>query len=326
MWYLFPSTSVTRGCMNPAKRHHYVPEGLIRPWIWSEDVGKVRGYFWNTWRQALHCRDEGPKAFCCRPDLFTVASSTVAPDVIETDFFGIVDTAGIRARDILLERGPRALLDTERSDFIRLLLSLDARRPELVQKYRAYGKTLKTLIDADEDVQALAQKYGINQRPSDWFEDYTGVLYEDEALSVIQTVSESPRIGNILMGCHWSIRHFSPGTSELTLSDRPLIRMGATISNNFLWLLPLSPRSLLCISPRRDVIERFQNTRANEIIHDANENGVLQSDMYVFSRQQHDDRSWLAKRLRERSAEIELRGEILPPSNQPQGTLISDEG
>jgi len=292
--------------MNASRRHHYVPETLIKPWVLGASEGIVRGFYWNRWQRKIAYRDGGPKAFCCREDLLTVASTTVKPDLIETDYFGPVDTLGSRARDRLLSEGPNGLSDEEKSNFIRLLLSLDARRPEQVQIYRAYGETFKALIDADEEVQALARKHRINRRPSEWFEDYTGVLYEDEALSVIQRVSDNPRIGNILMGCYWSVRTFSEGSPELTLSDRPLLRLGGALTGNFLWLLPLSPNSLLCISPRRDVIEKFQSTRTKEVIHEANIGGALQSDRYVFSCQSHSDVGWLAKRLKERLTQLEV--------------------
>lgn len=284
---------------NPSVRHHYVPEALIRPWV-IPGTGIVRGFHWNPWQSKIRFKEGGPKAFCCEDHLLTVRSSTVAPDIIETDFFSPIDSHGAIARDKLVSVGPHGLSDEEKSNLIRLLLSLDVRRPEWVRKLRAYGETLKSLIDADPEVLELATRHRIHQRPSDWFEDLTGVLYEDEALSIIQKAADNPRIGEVLMGCRWSVRTFGRGDPELTLSDRPLLRLGSTLDSRFLWLLPLSPRSLLCIAPSRNIIDRFNSTRPKQVIHETNIGGVLQSDHFVFSREVHGEGGWLAKRLRDR--------------------------
>lgn len=285
--------------MAPSSRHHYVPETLMKPWAISE--GKLRGYKWDVWKDRLRSKELGPKAFCCEPDLLTVSSGAVSPDIIETDFFGPVDSRGAEARDKMLTSGIQALSDIEKSDFIRLLLSLDVRRPEWVSKLRAGGQKLKEALNADVEVQTLASRYGITSSPADWFEDRTGVLYEDEALGLIQNLSDNPQVGNILMRCRWGLRKFSREEGELILSDRPLIRCGGTYTGNFLWLLPLSPLHLLCISPLPHVMQHFFGSAGKRIVNETNITGVLQSDTWVFSRRIHKDSDWLAKRLRQRA-------------------------
>lgn len=290
-----------------AKRHHYVPETLMKPW--TRSGGLVRGYYWDHRRQTLRYKELGPKAFCCLPNLFTLKSAAAVPDAIEREFFQMVDTAGAAARDKLNFNGVRSLKDTERSDFIRLLLSLDTRRPSVVKKLREGGEFLREQLDNDPEVRRLAARERISSRPSIWFEQQTGVLYEDEALSLIQSTTDNPRIGNILMNAGWGLRRLGPTAPEVVLSDRPLIRFGSTLSLDFVWVLPLSPKLLFFITPDEEKARRISRASDKVLVHNINSDSVAQADKFVFSIGDHFDRSWLGKRMRAKpKAEPEAQG------------------
>ncbi len=297
--------------MGEAKRHHYVPEALMKPWARTQGI--VRGYEWDRHRQQLRWKELGPKSFCCRYKLFAPTSKTLAPDLIEAGLFVPVDDMGAKARDKLLRDGVHSLSDKEKSHFIRLLLSLDARRPEWVRRLRQGGQVLKAALDNDVEVQEIARRVGLERPPSDWLEERRGLNFEDRALLLIQNLVDNPRLGAILMACHWRVRRFPSGSPELTLSDRPLIREGSTFGDGFRWLMPLAPDSLLCISPSSHVDRLFCDSSAKLVIHYTNAAGTLQADRWVFSCEQHSEASWLGKRLRERSQQLERNDRLEAP-------------
>lgn len=260
----------------------------------------MRGYYWDHRRGTLRYKELGPKAFCCLPNLFTLKGPAAVPDAIEREFFQMVDAAGAVARDKLTNIGVASLTDAERSDFIRLLLSLDTRRPSIVKKIREGGEFLREQLDNDPEVQQLAARENINSRPSIWFEQETGVMYEDEALSLIKSTTDNPKIGNILMNAEWGLRQLGSAAPEVVLSDRPLIRFGSTISWDFVWILPLSPKILFFITPDKAKAERIGKASDRFLVHSINTDGVSQCDKFIFSTGDHNDQSWLAKRMRAR--------------------------
>ena len=91
----------------PSKRHHYVPETLMKPWLRPGNV--MRGHYWDTHRNALRFQEKGAKGFCAQEHLFTISTRDDPPDVIERDTFGRVDGRGAAARDKLVRGGPSAL-------------------------------------------------------------------------------------------------------------------------------------------------------------------------------------------------------------------------
>ena len=59
---------------NEPRRHHYVPEFLLRPWVkeWKPKQALLRGYYWNKHFQTLRFREKGVGAFCFSIDLLTL--------------------------------------------------------------------------------------------------------------------------------------------------------------------------------------------------------------------------------------------------------------
>lgn len=60
--------------LNEPRRHHYVPEFLLRPWArnWTNGQLQLRGHYWDTHRKTLRYRQNGVGAFCHSIDLLTL--------------------------------------------------------------------------------------------------------------------------------------------------------------------------------------------------------------------------------------------------------------
>lgn len=101
-------------------------------------------------------KEKGLDGFCFQLDLLTLKSHNLGRDAIERIFFGEVDTKGAIARDLLLQSGPQSLTGEQRCDFARLLLSLDVRRPIIVEKLRNEGtETNKASFDSDPEILSV---------------------------------------------------------------------------------------------------------------------------------------------------------------------------
>lgn len=282
-----------------SKRHHYVPETLMKPWLRAGNI--MRGYYWDDHRNCLRYHEKGRKGFCAQNDLLTISTRDDPPDLIERDTFGRVDGRGAIARDKLLDGGPSALDADEKHDFIRLLLSLDVRRPDVVKQLRGGGDYLRQKLDDDPEVQTLAAIFGLKEAPSKFLEAYHGTSFEDRSLRLIEKLTDSSRVSEIVVRSKWVVRRLSSSASEVVLSDRPLVRVGGTFTADFIWALPLKRDAVFFATPNATIAEKIRRASERMVVHEVNAASVAQADRYVFSTIDHAEDGWLAKRLRERA-------------------------
>src|SRR5687768_932685 len=93
-----------------SRRHHFVPEALLRPWLVDQNGQSVlQGYHWHPYHQTLSCKRRGLDAFCNQIDLLTLNTHPQGVDAIERSFFAKIDDEGAKARDKLIEGDPKSL-------------------------------------------------------------------------------------------------------------------------------------------------------------------------------------------------------------------------
>jgi len=210
-----------------SRNHHFVPQFLLRPWC---NKGLLHGYWWDTRQDKLACKKNGPKSFCWHRDLLRLRTRNVQRDAIETNIFQDIDTRGAKARNRLMESGPSGLSEDERCDFVRLLLSLEARRPVNVRKIREGRQFLVDSIDNNPGMRAIMAAEGLVETPSEYYERETGIFLEDDALTIIQSLVDNPKVGGKLINAHWLIIQLGRFDGSLVLSDRPLINSSVVCS------------------------------------------------------------------------------------------------
>ena len=232
--------------MEERRDHHFVPKLLLRPWLIESADGQwnLFGYWWNSRKQRLDLKRRGLNAFCWQLDLLTLKRHHLGRDVMEKVFFGEIDTNGAIARDILLEHGPNKLTGNQRCDFVRLLLSLDARRPVVVGRLRTEGMSyLGNALDASPEIRNALAEHGIEDTPSSFAEGQLGWCLENRALAVIQKLVDNPAVGGRMINAYWAVRGLGQHDGSLVLSDRPLIRIHGYNSPGATWVLPLTPHA-----------------------------------------------------------------------------------
>ena len=207
--------------MQTVSKHHYVPEFLLKKWAPNPHDSCVRGYYWNGYRNGISSITKGAKAFCFEFDLFSVNVSHLPSDVLETDFLVPIDTQGAAAVDRMLKDSTAALTGDDRSDFTRLLFSLEYRRPHMVHQLRECGpKIIKQDIDGDESLRSALQQHGFTEDPSSYAKKL-GCISEDHAVAQVQTLVDDRNFGQKFVNSHWSIAQTRPEQGTFILSDRP---------------------------------------------------------------------------------------------------------
>lgn len=263
-----------------ARRHHYVPRFLLRPWTTD---GYLHGYYWDGFKQDVHVRKLGVSAFCHELDLFSLETSDVPFDALESEFFGHVDDLGAKAAAKLVKNGPTGLAADERSDFGRLLLSLEARRPVNVAAIKEKGaRHFESELNHDPEILGAFKREGINKKPSEFWRDIGHNSLADRALLMIQKLVDNPKVGKVLINGHWRVYHLGTGDGSLVLSDRPLIRTEGYDQPKTVWALPLSPKALFVASNSLSVVQNFDRQTRFQLRKRMNESSLNQVDRYVF--------------------------------------------
>lgn len=285
--------------ISEARKHHFVPKLLLRPWVKSnaQNQNLLCGYYWNDKRAQLEKKCKGLDGFCSQLDLLTLKSHNLGRDAIERIFFGEVDTKGAISRDILLKSGPQSLTGEQRCDFSRLLLSLDVRRPVIVEKLRnAWTETYKASLDNDPEILSAMSEAGIGETPSSYYERHTGASFEDIGIATIQRLVDNPKIGGQLINAHWYVKHLGEYDGSLVLADRPLIRIRGYDHPGGAWVLPLTPKAAFIAVNHLENLKRMQRVTPQRFAKQTNYSSAGQAERFVFSADNFHER-WLSKFL-----------------------------
>ena len=242
----------------------------------------------------LRAKKRGVGAFCRQPDLLTTRKRSGLSDALEHEFESI-DTPGINARNVMLGEGVTSLSPDERCDFAYFLMSLELRRRNHVEKGRAAAKSVKQNVDNDLELHEAIRSSGIVETPSQlWESNRADVIFEEESfLRMMRNVARDPETRDYLVNANWFIVSLGQTDGTLVLADRPLVKTQGYFSppQSWWWLLPLSPRHALVITPNKLKLEEPKEFRQW-----VNNQSATQADKYVFSIDEKDS-EWLGSIL-----------------------------
>lgn len=266
---------------NPSREHHYVPRFLLRPW--TQD-GNLNGYYWDPFLFQVKVRSKGVAYFCKKIDLLTLSGRGAKADLIETEFFGRIDDLGAKSAAKLRDCDPDELTLEERTDFARLLLSLDARRPSSVTKLsREYPVALAKALNEDPEIEKAFSDAKVSEEPLVYWERNLGFSREDQALLTLQRLVDNPIVGERLLNANWIVVRLKQDHGTLLISDRPLVRIHAFDHENALWALPLGPNLLFIASNSMHTISNIESLGRREVRKLMNISSINQIDKFIFA-------------------------------------------
>jgi Protein of unknown function (DUF4238) len=263
-----------------SREHHFVPRFLLRGWVVD---GKIAGYY-RARDGSIRSRELGVGAFCKELDLLAIRAHGKSPDALEKQFFGHVDTRGAVVAKKLLASGPDGLTAEERSDFGRLLLSLEVRYPENVARLRGdVANQLKDLLDSDTEVLRAIADAGEARKPSEIYEDHAATDFASRALLLSQKLVDNAEVGGRLINAAWRVYHLRQTDGTLLLADRPLVRCKGYDEPASFWMLPLTPKAVFVAANSQATVHAFDRASGHRFRKRANANSIAQAARYIFA-------------------------------------------
>jgi len=266
-------------------RHHYVPEGLLSSWERknSSNQNLVLAYQWDTFQRKVVIVSRSTKSFCWEKDLNSLIRHPMGRDALETQFFGPIDDKGLAAKQVLIDGGLNALTNQQRQDFCIFLMSLRARRPEVIAKLRTDGAAiLIDGLDTDTQISQVLNEQGISDKASVHYEKITQTSIQDRAQLNVQKLILNEAVGKILINANWGVYSLR-GNSSFMLSDEPLVTLGKYDSPQAMWLLPLGPKHLFYAANFIKDAKNISTSRSDILAKKMNIDSISQADKFVFS-------------------------------------------
>jgi hypothetical protein len=281
--------------MSKEGKHHYIPVFYLKQWAGAD--GRICEF--SKPYDRVKPRRVHPDGTAYVHGLNTIQG--LPPDeaqYLETYFFKIADGAACRALRILLGGKSWQFTADERSGWSRFIVSLAARNPESLAKHMAAGQAIY-----QEALPRLQADYKARKLPTDppTYEEYAARRSPNPGgragAILLQTVIDSPMIGNWINQMRWMVLHDARPPFLLLTSDRPIVMTNGIVHPNSQIILPISPRHVFVATNNvkmenfiRDVMHRRQ------LIQQINERVTRQSRKFVYG---YDDAqlAFLSKRL-----------------------------
>jgi len=178
-------------------RHHFVPQFLLRAWTKGSVDGSIEDIRLDI--GGLPSSRRVPKSTGYKDDLYALSKPAVAgmkKQAIEKNYNLHVDNLAAIAHRTLLATGLRSLTKDQRADWVRFLMSLRVRQPDIVQKLKTESAEhlAQTLDEKPEEYDEIA-KIDDPQTLAEWTEQHFPGLIENFGLSFFHEIANNPVVG-----------------------------------------------------------------------------------------------------------------------------------
>ena len=266
--------------------HHFVPKFLLRAWSNGASDGMLQEFRLDL--EGLPTMRRAPTATAFQDNLYALTKPEVAgmsQQAIETDLMSLIDNYAAPVRVRMEQHGLKNLSITERQDWVRFLMSLRVRQPDIVSQIRAEGahNLRQNLLDAPEQYEALAEE---DDAPTleEWVEQHYPGLVENFGLSCMPKLVDNREVGTKILYLRWWLWDFSNAKHELLLADNPCIFTGGIDAPELIIALPISPtKAFLATRGDLTAAKLRQQSPSTLVVH-LNESSVLQAGARIYAR------------------------------------------
>lgn len=264
--------------MSQPKRHHYLPVFYLKRWAGSR--GRVCRYY----------RPHGPViASLVGPDstgyedgLYQL-DGTADPQMIETNFFRVVDDKAAPVLKSMLHEGLGALGKAERQSWALFLMSMLTRDPHSLAE-------MKTVINGffKANLEKLHQSdYAASRRPDDPASVYEFTMERTPELAeaykaALPDMIDNPVIGQRIINMRWAMMDLSGTPDMLLTGDRPCMISCGLADPACILSLPVSPTHLFVAAHDIRLLRQLAAQPARDTVKNSNDCTVKLAVQHVY--------------------------------------------
>lgn len=268
-------------------RNHYVPQFLQQPWAAASDC-KLQVF--RLGERGVESFRQTPKGNGYVEDMLSLTREQVAgmdQHAIEKVVLQTVDNDASLVKQKLDVQGLSALTLEERTAWVRLIMSLRLRQPDIVTQLRSESaSTLReTLAAQPEEYDAIA----VGDAPptlEEWTESRFPGLIENFGLSFFHELLDNKTVGDKLLQLRWWLYDFSACSHRLLLADNPCIFAGGIDDPNLVVVLPISPTKAFIATRGELTAKALREARPSVLLRQLNDATVRQASTYIYG---HDE-------------------------------------
>ncbi|MCC3305669.1 DUF4238 domain-containing protein [Sneathiella sp. HT1-7] len=267
-------------------RHHYVPQFLLRAWANGSLDGKVEDIRLDL--NGFPSSRRAPKSTGYKDDLYALSKPVVAGmkrHDIEKIFLMQVDNLAARAHQKLVEHGLRSLTNSERSDWVRFLMSLRVRQPDIVQKLKIESEEqlTKTLAQQPEEYDVISEN-GDPPTLVEWTEQQSPGHIENFGLLFFHEIASNPEVGDKIFKMKWWLWDFTNVSFDLLLGDHPCVFTKGIDDPNLIIALPISPKKAFMATNSEGVAATIRKQVPKQLAMRLNESSLNQARARIYAR------------------------------------------
>jgi hypothetical protein len=262
-------------------KQHYVPIFLLNKWVGSD--GWLSQYYW--FQQKLKIERKGPRMVACQKALVNFKHRRDTPrHTAESKFFGPkIDGPAALVLNTLILNGAQALSAEEHWIWARFVISLYARRPEIVEKqFRNRGDQFREILR--KQAGAYEALTGPDDPPTaDAYLDAAVPGYADDIGITLMEPVINKLASRIASEMEWCVVDVSKSTHRLIIGDNPLIVTMAMSEEKCLIALPISPSHIFFASRMSSYWEAIKKMSFNQLVNIMNDEmvGVARKEVYA---------------------------------------------
>lgn len=266
---------------NPAHKHHYIPIFYTKRWAGPD--GLVQRY---TKHQAVVERRVHPSRVGWQERLYELP--LVADEhaqVLEERFFRQLDNVAAVALQKMSCEPMLHLEAHETTAWSIFMLSLLHRTPSYLADTKAAGQRLWSGQLMKEVRERYLELRTVHDPAT--FEQYMDqrdpMQTDQHTLSNLPHLLSNPRICQVLNNMPWGQFTVPVGERTLLLSDNPLARSNGLLNDGGHLAMPLSPRRLLIVAPRRETMQSFDRVPIRQLVRAMNQWTVSSARHFVVA-------------------------------------------
>ena len=165
-------------------------------------------------------------SFCFQVDLLSLQTHQLGRDALERRFFGDIDDKGAIARDSCWRKERTRCRPSIGSNLHGCSAIARSATTQTAQTIRGHERPIRERLDSDPEVLEAAAEAGLTEKPSEYFERWTGVTMHDRLFAgLIQKLTDNAEVGGRLVAAHWTLKRLNDGEGSFVLGDRPLVRI-----------------------------------------------------------------------------------------------------